>query len=317
MAVRPTGPQAPDAGMSGTFDPWRVSADSCELVLRRAFPHLTLESVVVLGEGWDSVAFLINNSLVFRLPKRPAVARMLERERALLHAISNLLPLPVPRYLHIADTIPGMPYGVGGYRVIAGVPLSTLAARNRIDDTIADSLAGFLVALHRIDTSQLAPGIVAPTTPDDWWSEHCQLFEDARPILRDLLHSGTYSSVEREWEQAFTVARQIGFVPLLVHRDLATEHLIIDHGGSLAGIIDFGDAGLGDPAIDLAGLPDVLAQRVLRAYTADARERAWLSARRHVYQLAVPLHAIQSGLELGRDELLEDGLRILEVRSRG
>ncbi len=300
--------------MRESFDPWRISPERCALILRHSFPQLEITSVDRLGEGWDSVAFLINKSLVFRLPKRPAVARTLERERALLRSIADLLPLPVPRYTHIAQSIPELPYGIGGYRLIPGVPLSTLPAWNRIDDSVADSLAGFLKALHRIDTSQLAPGIVEPMTSDDWWREYCQLFEDARPLLQDRLLPQTSSRIELEWEQAFISARQIGFVPVLVHRDLASEHLIVDEHGTLAGIIDFGDSGMGDPAIDFAGLPEDLARRVLGAYTDDSRERERLLIRRRFYQLAVPLHSIRAGFELGRADLLEDGLRIIRTR---
>ena len=40
----------------------------------------------------------------------------------------------------------------------------------------------------------------------------------------------------------------------VVHGDLVTDHILVEDGGEhLAGIIDFGDVGLGDPALDLAG----------------------------------------------------------------
>jgi aminoglycoside 2''-phosphotransferase len=76
----------------------------------------------------------------------------------------------------------------------------------------------------------------------------------------------------------------------------------------IAGIIDFGDAGPGDPAIDFAGLPDSLAQAVLIRYTDDERERTNLWVRRHFYQLTVPLHAIAAGVEYEREDLILEGL---------
>jgi hypothetical protein len=54
--------------------------------LREAFPQLRVERVVVLGEGWDSFAFLVNEAVVFRIPKRPAVARQMAYELAILRS---------------------------------------------------------------------------------------------------------------------------------------------------------------------------------------------------------------------------------------
>jgi aminoglycoside phosphotransferase (APT) family kinase protein len=43
--------------------------------------------------------------------------------------------------------------------------------------------------------------------------------------------------------------------PRLVHGDLWAEHVLIDpHTRSVSGIIDWGDAVIGDPVIDLAGV---------------------------------------------------------------
>ena len=51
----------------------------------------------------------------------------------------------------------------------------------------------------------------------------------------------------------------------IVHGDLVGEHILVDLSGSrLAGIIDFGDVALGDPAQDLLGLWSYGADAVTR-----------------------------------------------------
>ena len=45
----------------------------------------------------------------------------------------------------------------------------------------------------------------------------------------------------------------VGFEPALVHADLGPEHLLVREG-RLAGVIDWGDARLGDPALDYSWL---------------------------------------------------------------
>ncbi len=55
------------------------------------------------------------------------------------------------------------------------------------------------------------------------------------------------------------------FTPLLVHRDLASYHILYDaEGGRLAGVIDFGMAGAGDPASDWACLISTYGESFVR-----------------------------------------------------
>jgi aminoglycoside phosphotransferase (APT) family kinase protein len=63
-----------------------------------------------------------------------------------------------------------------------------------------------------------------------------------------------------------------GFEPTFIHNDLSAPHLLV-HNGKLAGVIDWGDAVVGDPARDYAwflnvafpewDVPDDLRRRAL------------------------------------------------------
>ena len=47
----------------------------------------------------------------------------------------------------------------------------------------------------------------------------------------------------------------MGYSPALIHNDLATYHLLTDPATTaLTGVLDFGEAGWGDPAADIAAL---------------------------------------------------------------
>ena len=63
---------------------------------------LSVRSAHFLGEGWNSLAYLVNDELVFRFHKRPEHWKELEREVTFLGFAADLLPLAVPRYLRIA-----------------------------------------------------------------------------------------------------------------------------------------------------------------------------------------------------------------------
>jgi aminoglycoside phosphotransferase (APT) family kinase protein len=100
-----------------------------------------------------------------------------------------------------------------------------------------------------------------------------------------------------------------------VHRDLGPAH-VLHRNGELAGVIDWTDACVGDPAIDLAWLlhegPRPLAAALEEALdvTPDVRERSRLH-----YQLR-PWYDVAYGLEHDRDELVSTGLRNILDRFR-
>ncbi len=55
--------------------------------------------------------------------------------------------------------------------------------------------------------------------------------------------------------EEYRLSQSTGMV--VVHGDLVTDHILVEDGAKhLAGIIDFGDVALGDPALDLAGCWD-------------------------------------------------------------
>ncbi|MET4146732.1 phosphotransferase [Arthrobacter sp. UYCo732] len=53
------------------------------------------------------------------------------------------------------------------------------------------------------------------------------------------------------WEQA-CAAEAWGGPAVMLLGDLHPGNILLGAGGSLAGVIDFGDVGAGDPAVDLA-----------------------------------------------------------------
>src|SRR5215475_5191462 len=72
---------------------------------------LSVRSTHFLGEEWNSLAYLVNNELVFRFPKRPEHWKELEREVTFLAFAADLLPLAVPRYMRIAPDSHASAYG--------------------------------------------------------------------------------------------------------------------------------------------------------------------------------------------------------------
>jgi fructosamine-3-kinase len=108
---------------------------------------------------------------------------------------------------------------------------------------------------------------------------------------------------------------RLSFMPSLMHGDLAPEHVLCNTTGLITGVIDWTDARIGDPAVDLAwlvhGTDSEFAEAVLASYPAN--DPAMVERARFYYQV-VPWHVLLFGLEEHRAELIESGLA--DVRKR-
>jgi len=245
-------------------------AGSIEL-LRACFPALRVERYVSLGEGWDSVALLINDQDVFRFAKRPDVAVRQAREAELLPLLADRLPLPIPRYSHTwADPAwPGM--RIVGYRLIPGEQLIPDRARAEHRATQAAQLGEFVSALHAVPVEQArrhgALGGDAPSRREAYRG----FFAKVRSNMLPLFTAREQAAIVAFWSRYLDDDTCFAFTPTLVHRDLNTEHVLFDPAtGTLTGVIDWGDAGIDDPAVDFAGirrqLGDDFAHQMLAAY---------------------------------------------------
>lgn len=292
-----------------------TSAERCREVLAGAFPDLSLGSVRFLAEGWDSSVFEVDGTLVFRFPKRAAVDETIQKEIRLLPALGPVLPLPVPRFDYVSGPVLDHPWHVVGYRKLPGRPLSDVHLTPAVVAVVAPALAGFLRALHGFPVDEAVRLGVPAVGPEARFAQYQDLAWRARKVVEDRLDGDRLDRFDRYWEGFFANQAERRFAPALVHGDLNIEHVLVDDGGRVGGVIDFGDAAVADPALDFAGFPDPLVRAVLAPY-GPPPDAAWW-ARREAYRRAGPLHAIAAGTELGRPELVEDGLARLRRQLDG
>jgi aminoglycoside phosphotransferase (APT) family kinase protein len=199
-----------------------------EETLGRAPQH-----VIEIDEGYDFEVAIVDDEWVFRFPRRGNVIEALEAEAVFLPRLAAALPVEVPRFEHVSDEPPFV-----AYRVIRGEPLV---------DEDADGVRAFLAALHAFDPAGL------PVERRDWretFHEFCARFE------RDVLPLVDPTDRPRALALFAEVETLTGFEPVFIHNDLSAPHLLV-HEGKLAGVIDWGDVFVGDPARDYAWLLNV------------------------------------------------------------
>ncbi|MDX1624842.1 MAG: phosphotransferase, partial [Gemmatimonadota bacterium] len=247
--------------------------------------------------------WLLNGERVVRAPRHGEAARALEREACLLPRIAPLLPVPVPlpelltgpvtdaRPLSIHDRVEGVPLTRDRW---SALPEADRAAPAR-------QLGGFLAALHGVDVSAAAG---------------CGLEEmDHRRRARELrraISSGSgrklpvplRESLDEVLREYLAGGAEWSYQPAILHADVSPGHVLVDPERSeVCGVIDWGDAAIGDPARDFVFLYEDWGREFLasaiEAY--DPAETKRFLARVHVQylidQLAWTLRASGEGRE--------------------
>jgi aminoglycoside 2''-phosphotransferase len=281
---------------------------------REAMPSEALASVKTITHGWDSLAILVNGRWLLRVARRPEVGATLAREAKALPLISQAVaPVRVPQFVFTRfDTEPA----VVGYEAIAGKPLSTADLNLPAHATaIANQLADFLTALHSIPTERAVAAGLTPSTAADWHAEYVAFAEWTETEVGPRLAPHVRDAVMRLWREYLDSPDSRSFEPALVHCDLACEHILLTKDHALAGVIDWGDATLGDPAIDFAGILAELGEKFAgeviacwRGPRAAGETAATLLARAVFYHRLAPLHAIRFGLATDSDAYIQRGL---------
>jgi aminoglycoside phosphotransferase (APT) family kinase protein len=204
------------------------------------------------GQGWDNAAFLVDERWVFRFPRRAAFAASLAVEAGWLPLLAQHLPLRVSAPDWVGEPDELFPHTFCGYRMIEGETLCRVAPDDAGREALAAPLGAFLRALHDIPITYAmrrnAPGdtIRRADMPHRLWRLLERLEVDAAGLGDET--NARIAALLLE----FAGAEPHEGPPCWVHGDLYARHLILDGAGELAGIIDWGDMHLGDPALDLS-----------------------------------------------------------------
>ena len=297
----------------------RISAGEAIEQLRAAFPDLRVERRDFAGEGYDSVALLVNGAYIFRFAKRPDVAIRQAREATLLPLLVDRLPMAVPRYTHVwAD--PAWPGArIVGYRLIPGEQLFPDRALPEHRATQAAQLGAFVSALHAIAVDEARQCGALGGDAESWRAEYRDFFGEAREHMLPLFDAHERAAIESFWLGFLEDDGNFTFAPALVHRDLNTEHILFDPAtGRLTGVIDWGDASIGDPAIDFTAIRRELGEdfcrQTLAAYCLP-RDASFVS-RMDFYNRMIPFHELRFGQVDGSPEHVEQGLAMARHQLR-
>lgn len=259
----------------------------------------------VAHDGWDNRTFRLGEGLTVRLPSAAGYVPQVAKEVRWLPALAAALPLPVPEVVATGVPGAGYPFPWTVRRWIDGEPGDTDAL---LAPEVVAALAAFLVALGRVDPAG-GPG-PGPHSAGrgaglrQWDGE----VRRAVAAQQDRLDGPATLAA---WQRALDAPPAPE--PRWFHGDVAPGNLLL-RDGSLAAVIDFGLAGVGDPACDLAVAwtsCDAPGRELLRDLTSvdDAtwrRGQGWALWKALVAR-DEPRHAVPSARVLGALGLAQEG----------
>ena len=225
----------------------RVDEPLAERLIAEQFPGLPERSIVLLGEGWDYTAFLVDDAWVFRFPRRAVVVPGTERELATLPALASALPVAIPKPEHIGRPSDAFPWPFYGARHLPGAePTASLSDEARA--ALARPLARTLRALH--DPATLAA--VGDPLPFDPMGR-------ADMAVRVPRTRGSIAAIADLWQappEAEGLLESALELPVpgpraVCHGDLHFRQLLV-RGNALTGIVDWVDLCRSDPGVDLS-----------------------------------------------------------------
>ena len=258
-----------------------------------------------LSAGTDNAIFRLGEGLAVRLPMRESAAPQAEREQRWLPRLAPALPLEIPTPVAAGRPGEAYPWAWSVCPWMAGVDA---AAAPPLDLTQAGrDLGEFVAALGRIDASG---GPAAGRANKGRGLPLALLGERVRADIAALGAEINGAAVLDAWEEAVAAPAHRGH-GTWIHGDLHPSNLLV-RDGRIAGVLDFGLLGVGDPACDLFvawSYLDGPARRVFQHAT-EAGEAAWLRGRgwaifSAVIALAFHLHSNPTLCAMSRRTLAE------------
>jgi aminoglycoside phosphotransferase (APT) family kinase protein len=198
--------------------------------LREQFAAQAFERVEALGSGWAADVYLVDDRLVARFPRNADLARWTDKDEMHLRFVASALGSAI-RVPELKHR--GQPGAHFPYGFLVCTLVPGVGAERRevpLNEDLAWDLGTALTHIHSVSAEAAA----------------------ARGIVR------------ADWDDYCGDLR-------FIHGDFSPDNLMVDPGtGRLIGVIDWGNAAIGDPALDF--VPLVLwrgwrfAQAVFRAY---------------------------------------------------
>lgn len=193
--------------------------------------------------GTVNAMYRLGDDMVVRLPLVQGGAEDVSMEQEWLPRLAPHLPTRIPQVLGAGEPAQGYPWPWSVYQWLPGeLPEAGVLSEPVL---LAEDLAAFVAAMRSI-TLPAAPKAHRGGSVASQDAETRAAIKELRGIPQEDVDCDAAAAV---WEEALWAPGWDG-PPVWLHADLMPGNLLVD-SGRLVSVIDFGCAGVGDPACDL------------------------------------------------------------------
>ena len=267
-------------------DQIEIGAETVRQLVRRQFPAWRDLAVTRFeSPGIVNAIFRLGDRLAARFPLRAgepeAVRRQVEAEAEAAAELAGRTRFATPEPIAVGEPGAGYPLPWSVQTWLPGVTAATEDPGGSED--FARDLAEFIAGVRSIGTrgrtfgGQGRGGDLASHDP---WVQHC---------LRRSEGMLDVPRLRRIWESVRDLPRVLGG-DVMSHKDLIPGNVLVA-GGRLAGVLDVGDLGPADPALDLVSgwhMLEAGPRQVLRA-ALGCSDLEWRRAMAWAFQQAIGL----------------------------
>jgi len=209
-------------------------------------PDLVVKDIKLNDAGLMNDIVIVNDDFVFRFPKHEYAFKHLRTEAELLDFLQDKITLEIPKPFYVSEDAMAYPL-VAGETLRRDLLLKLPEAQQQ---RMADQIAQFFKELHGTDPNDAdfeVPQADALMKYEGWMGAYERIREKVFPLL--MPHVRDF--MREHFESFLADENNFAFEPKMVDTDIPPYHIMFDRERNIInGIIDFGCAGLGDPAVD-------------------------------------------------------------------
>ena len=277
-------------------------------LLEHTFDGFKVNCIKVLGNGYDSVAYFVNDEYIFKTKFSDNKKIGYEKEKAIYDFLNESLitDIKIPRidFSYITDEL-----SIMGYKKIDGKFLNPEIYAAMSDESktkLKQDIARFLRDIHDLDFSEISSYSI----------DIKQNVLEEYQLLRETIYD-SLSDIEKQYIESFMKRLKSTSIfddkKCLCHNDFSCNHLLLDENNNLVGIIDFGDAGIADEYCDFVYLLEdseeeigpSFGEEILHIYGNIDIDKA--KEYQNIVDQFYPIETIIYGIKNNRKDFIEKG----------
>lgn len=276
---------------------------------------LEVKSATLIGEGYDSKAYLINDEYIFKIKISTNEKKGYKKEKTVLDFLNKNLKtdIKIPKidYAYITDEL-----SIMGYKRIDGKFLNSQIyneMKEQEKQILKLDIAKFLKDMHNLDFSEIK----------NYTINNKQNCLEEFALLKKTIYQDLTEKEKNYIENFFERLKNTTIFDdkkCLCHNDFSCNHLLLDENKRLVGIIDFGDSGIIDEYCDFIYLLEDsneelgkdFGEDILKLYgDIDIRKA---EEYQYIVEEYYPIETIVYGIKNNRKDFVEKGRKVLNER---